>query len=223
MGLRYTGTAGRRPRHPNQVDHRAISGRLVRRRSRGKGRKQWRRVAVWIVVGVTILGVLLGVLIGVLARNRHVLPRQHTVSAAGFTVAVASLVFAAAIWVATIWLAARRGQLRFNRSSPLWALPFKERRRIGRQMRGREPHTLEEVPFLEANLTIALAQKWVIWILVGSVIAFVGSTASQQTAFRWFAGAYGGVLGFAVFLLWFQFHRMEASAARLTETATQAS
>ena len=146
-------------------------------------RRRWFLVYVGLVVFVA--GVTFGVLRASGAGHQQSASHDATGPLAwlGLTLLIAGLL----IEIAAFFWAWRTGEWRVGFRSPLWAVSFSERRRIGKQVRGKAAHAPEETPFLIAVATTGLGLRWLFGVFAGVAVGQMGQLLIATGPRRWFS------------------------------------
>lgn len=148
-------------------------------RSRGWRRPSRHRVLL-LAVGVAVT-VVVGVVLGVVSGGRS----DHSSSSgvtgwrqvAGIVLILAGLGFALVTFVRL-----RRSGV-YSWSSPLWVLSFAQRRRAGRQLRGKAPVAAHELVVLRAAAEVILVQtRNSRPVLLGLALSGVGQVVRSSSA-----------------------------------------
>lgn len=140
-----------------------------------------RRIAALVCVGL-VCGVIGGVIGGSggldstddAARWRPI---------AGFSCMAVGLVLEV---IGIVRVVRRRGQIRDNWRSPLLALPFRERRRVLRQMRGRGGVPEADLPLVRGHAIRTARQRHALLIPVGLLFAVAGQFLTASGSRSWF-------------------------------------
>ncbi|GII25630.1 hypothetical protein [Planosporangium mesophilum] len=150
----------------------------VRRRIR-----QRRRRRVWLAVAVVVLGAVGGFVFGLVSGPPH---RQATEPPqwAG-TLGTSLLLLGLAFEAVGLVYGFRSGQIQRGWKSPVRAFPFRQRRRMVKQVRGKLPVAAEELPLLRLVAEGLRGQRWLIFLIAALMVIMVGSALSRYSP-GWF-------------------------------------
>jgi hypothetical protein len=142
----------------------------------GRRRIQKRRALSGLAVGFLVV-VVFGAQLESPSLQQHLDNRPGWLYALGTVLLIAGLVTMGL----GLWRGARAGRLEAKRDSPLWALPWAERRAVYARVRGWASADDEDLLFLRAVALSLADQTYVAAVCGGLSIATLGPLLAEQT------------------------------------------
>lgn len=176
-----------------------------------------RRRRLVIVTSLAVAAVAAGVVVGVVHGHDVRASPRHRSEPAPWREVLGFLLLIAGVAIELVGLVrlSRSGSLRDNWRSPLLALPFRERRRIVAQVRGRRPTPPEDVPVARgtARRLVNQAKAWPIFL--GLAMVTLGQLVMARNVVL--AVVFGLVLGLFVVVIPLILRDVRAGRRFLTE------
>jgi hypothetical protein len=153
---------------------------------RSANRRKYQGFATWTFVPSFLL-TYLPVYVGIDVVDGTAVTAPHRLFAAPYWLAVATFVVALTPIVASLVFGLRRARWAAVMRNPRAVLTRAQGRRVDRQIRGRLPVALHEVPFLRDVALGMYAQRWVGGVMAGTVLLALSAGMLGPPAFGWFA------------------------------------